>query len=159
MKIPAKYSGLVLNYNETFNVTISVPKATECFMFDLGKLFSGGILFNLILFLGRGIIPHLWIGFNFPLFVGRIGQISFGTIVWTMNWWYPSNGWIWTNGSNGEIKWEGWFFGNIDEITLDKDIEQLAYQGVNEFNGIWIDGYSEPPCFLGNAKEIRITYY
>jgi len=144
---------------ENFNCRIA-GKVTECFMFDLGKLFIGGILFNLILLLGRGIFPHLWTGFNFPLFVGRIGQISFGTIVWMMNWWFPSNGWIWTNGSNGEIKWEGWFFGNIDEITINKDIDKEAYVGVNEFKGIWIDriDYFEPPCFLGNAEQVKISY-
>jgi hypothetical protein len=144
--------------DENFNCQISGNVTSECTIFDVGELFMGGILFNLFLFFKRYLPSPPSSGDNLPFFVGRIGKISFGCLDRYNYMYFPSIGWVHTNGTNGVIKWEGEFFGNIGYINWGL-YNTKAYVGVNEFNGLWTQKGRPYPCyFLGNAEHVSITY-
>jgi hypothetical protein len=148
--------------DENFNCQIA-GTASRCFIFKLGWLFQGGLLYNLIQYLIR-YLGELWSWreYNLPYFEGRIGEISFGSGIWMYPSYFPSRGWVWTNGTNGVVEWEGEFYGNIDEHMVWEDhvgdVKEYVYIGVNEFEGLWIDERGKHPWFLGNAEHVSITY-
>jgi len=155
-------SGNIGNGDENFNCQIS-GTASNCFQGAMGRLFRGQLLFLFIyvllkLFFGRE---------NFPYFNGRISLICFGTnfIRYDDIHYYPSAGWVHTNGSNGVIKWKGTFYGNIDYFESEEEYppgyeyKEGLYQGVTEFNGVFIDPWLDGnPSFLGNAEHVKLSY-
>jgi len=142
--------------DENFNCKIA-GKAYGSLTWGNGRLFRGLFLFAFIKFL-MGVA-------NFPYFNGRIGRISFGHYDVDSDFYLPAEGWVHTNGSNGVIKWEGEFYGNIDywekvtEMPHGHIFTMGFYKGVHEFNGVFIDKYpTGVPNFLGNAEHVRLSY-
>jgi hypothetical protein len=136
--------------------------ADVCYMFNVGRLFMGGILFALILFYYRMKDGYLW---NFPNFNGRIGTLSVGSYDVDYDEYSPSYGWVHTNGTNGVIKWEGAFYGDIDyteivwEYPHGLTFTTGLYKGVHEFNGIWTQNSKWGPSnFIGNAEHVKLSY-
>jgi hypothetical protein len=144
------------NGDVNFNCQIS-GVASECLQGFLGRLFMGGLLFLFIQILIKLIGLD-----NVPFFIGRISYIALGAN-WDGDWYYPSRGWVHTNGTNGVIKWEGEFFGDIDYWEIENEHHGYEwtegfYKGVTEFNGLWIQIGQWSPCnFLGNAKHVKLS--
>jgi hypothetical protein len=100
---------------------------------------------------------------NYRYYLGKMNSICFGEYWSGYPYWYPSEGWVHTKGTNGVVKWEGEFYGGT------KDTEWLGgwvyeYQtwtfiGVKKFEGLFIDRwFQQPPCYLGNAYQVKIRY-
>jgi hypothetical protein len=152
---------------ENFDCIIA-GQTTNTYMFDLDKPFWNRWVEFWRNFAPPGPWPY-WIRVNFlRYYKGKIGQISFGYISNYQNGYieyFPSNGWVWTNGSNGKIKWEGALWGNIKCRYVTDDpifaVWETVHIGVKNFEGVFIDRkgpFSVPPCYLGNAEHVRFTY-
>jgi hypothetical protein len=152
------------NGNENFNCQISGTLSnSNCYHGTLGSLFRGRYLFLFI-----NILVYLFYGRNnLPYFKGRILEIIFGTnfIIYDAVDYYPAAGWVHSNGSNGVIKWEGRFYGNIDYREREEEnppgykFKEGIYIGVTEFNGVFIDSlYDNKVNFLGNAEHVSLSY-
>lgn len=64
----------------------------------------------------------------------------------------PTNGWIWTNGTNGVKSWEGDMFGKAGARIIDYwDGSNHNYIGVKEFTGICFGGK-----YFGHASHVKI---
>ena len=76
----------------------------------------------------------------------------------------PAVGWVWTNGVNGVVEWQGKFFGAIKE-TGDLDpfsgTETYWYIGANNFKGLYIttDIFEFDSYITGNARKVHIEPY
>jgi len=130
-------------------------ETTYTYMHDLNRIFLN-IILEFLRFLPFG---H---DYNFNYFNGKIGGISFGEFWYGYPYWYPSEGWVHTNGSNGVIKWEGEFYGarGIRQF-YGSTYESLTwvFMGVTNFEGLWIDRWNQhPPCYLGNADHVNLRY-
>jgi hypothetical protein len=151
------HSGDIGTIEENFNCKVS-GEATNCFMFDLPYPF-----WNFILEFIRNLWP-IWTEFNYHFLSGKIGYISFGMYDCddVDELWRPSKGWVNTNGTNGVINWEGEFRGNLKSRTVCVypafEIEIIVYMGVVNFEGIFTDKRGEPPCFIGNAEHVCLSY-
>jgi hypothetical protein len=129
-----------------FNCRIE-GNATECIEYPFGRLYMGNFLLNLLYFL-----------ITYPSLVGRLNQLSFGKLNQEPYQCWPSEGYVWTKGDNGVVKWGGEFFGNIGYIP--RGFTAKRYVGVNAFNGLFIEnvGYWGRDYFLGNAERVSMTY-
>ncbi len=93
--------------------------------------FEGGFSFEALLDMfihavinNRGLIAFLLlfsmiIRIFWPIELSIGKSISFGHQNWHFELggeFYPSKGWIWTNGSNGVKQWDGSFFGQISRV-------------------------------------------
>jgi hypothetical protein len=148
-------SGNFGNKGENFNCSIA-GQTTEAFMFDLANSLNNRILKFIRSFLGMFFIY----GYNFRFYEGEIGTISFGSFESYYNVYYPSKGWVHTDGSNGVVKWEGEFYGRLEPRYFhgfSYDIQTFVFTGVTNFNGLWINRWFRPPCYLGNAEHVRIS--
>jgi hypothetical protein len=148
-------SGNLGNADENFNCSIA-GQTTEAFMFDLANSLNNRILKFIRSFLGMFFIY----GYNFRFYEGEIGTISFGSFESYYNVYYPSKGWVHTDGSNGVVKWEGEFYGRLEPRYFhgfSYDIQTFVFTGVTNFNGLWINRWFRPPCYLGNAEHVRIS--
>jgi hypothetical protein len=150
--------------DENFNCQISGTLSnSNCYHGTLGSLFRGRFLFLFI-----NILVYLFYGrINLPYFKGRILEIIFGTnfIIYDAVDYYPAAGWVHSNGSNGVIKWDGRFYGNIDYWEREEEnppgykFKEGRYIGVTEFNGVFIDSlYDYKVNFLGNAEHVSLSY-
>jgi len=88
-------------------------------------------------------------------------SISFGHQNWHFELggeFYPSKGWIWTNGSNGVKQWDGSFFGQISRVEEYWGPIVLTYcVGTTEFKGIMIYPLSSGnDFFLGTASHVAV---
>jgi hypothetical protein len=134
-------------------------ETTLTFMHDLANPIKEYILE----FLFRGLLGW-FVGHdvNFQYYNGKIGSISFGTYERYYNpSFVPSEGWVWTNGMNGVIKWEGEFYGARGERQFYGEIYEYlvwVFDGVTNFEGLWIDRWFVPPCYLGYADHVNLRY-
>jgi len=72
---------------------------------------------------------------------------------------YPSEGSIWTNGTNGNIQWDGKLKGDIDVIFIEFSmLYRYYYKGINGFNGIQITS-NGTTVLLGFARRVKIKDY
>jgi hypothetical protein len=134
-------------------------ETTLTFMHDLANPIRNFILE----FLFRGLLGW-FVGHdvNFQYYNGKIGSISFGTYDKCYSPYYvPSEGWVWTDGTNGVVKWNGSFYGARGERQFyGPTYESLVwvFDGVTNFEGLWIDRWFVPPCYLGNAEHVNLRY-
>jgi len=73
---------------------------------------------------------------------------------------YPAVGWIYTNGTNGIIKWNGSLYGDLPVyyfLSLNWFIFFDFYPGIIGFSGIKIILPLLGSFYLGNAFEIKIS--
>ena len=88
----------------------------------------------------------------FPLKLG--GFLTYGTaehIPWTE--YYPSNGWVFTNGLNGKKTWDGPFYGDISKLDL---LYTSYYLGAIGFTGIKINPAGSG-FYLGSAFRVKLS--
>jgi hypothetical protein len=89
-------------------------------------------------------------------------SISVGRYRWTFEgptYTHPSEGWIWTNGTNGIKEWNGTLRGKIREFTIEQMYMGDVYQiGASGFCGIKITR-SGNPGFFGFARKVKIDYW
>jgi len=149
-----------LEVDENFNCRV-IGWTTNTIMFDLG-----GLLWNMILEEIRWL-PLFYFGwfYNFRYYEGKIGSIAFGSAEYggMGSDYSPAKGWVWTNGSNGIVKWNGSFYGkDVMDIIWYANLRWgiCAFGGVSNFNGLWIGGLLtwKPVYFIGNAEHVKITY-
>jgi hypothetical protein len=131
-------------------------------MFDLGRLLWNIILEEIIRFLFPLPPPMGW-NYNFRYYDGKIGSITLGSAEYggMGDDYSPAIGWVWTNGTNGIVKWNGSFYGKeVKDIYWDGNLREglCAFAGVSNFNGLWITGHVTPAYFVGNAEHVKITY-
>jgi hypothetical protein len=147
-----------LEGDENFNCRV-IGWVTNTNMFDINRLFLNIFLENIrfltLFYFGRF--------YNFRYYDGKIGSIAFGSAEYGgMGPDYsPAKGWVWTNGSNGIVKWNGSFYGkDVEEIIWEPNLRWgvCAFGGVSNFNGLWITGHVKPVYFIGNAEHVKITY-
>jgi len=78
-------------------------------------------------------------------------------------WDEPSEGWVWTNGINGTVRWKGSFYGELYRIKVSGGkpgfwIERFVYIGAEGFKGIVIGGVFtwgyRRARFLGHASHV-----
>jgi hypothetical protein len=79
------------------------------------------------------------------------------------NEYHPSVGWVWTNGSNGVVKWNGTLYGDLGSVKVWEDgwlrETYYVYKGVIDFEGLWIDSrFYNHEYFIGNAEHVKISY-
>jgi hypothetical protein len=109
------------------------------------------------------------LGFSFPRMFVNI-SISFGYKFWCEGAFigkFPSDGWVWTKGSNGEITYRGEnIWGKLGKKDYLKWIDfgvthfdnYLLYIGVKGFTGYRIGGLLS--CiFFGTAEQVNIIPY
>jgi len=149
------------NSDENFNCQIS-GATTETNMHDLAYPILNEILVSIRRICG---ILDIW-RFNFRYYDGEIGNISLGhyySWVYGGEIYYPAKGWVWTDGSNGIVKWEGKLYGTL-EIRLMwsegpwNEHEKGAYMGIRDFEGLWIWRLLKPGYLLGNAEHVSLSY-
>jgi hypothetical protein len=157
-RMTLKEAKQLITSEENFNCRIA-GETTRTFIWDLGISFWNKIL-ELFRWQTLG-----WREYNFPYYKGEIGFISFGEYhIDDYGWdkYYPCKGWVWTNGTNGVIKWSGNFRGGLGyrEVYYDGHFGTGVdvYKGVKNFKGIFVDKWGEPPCYLGNAEHVKIIY-
>jgi hypothetical protein len=105
---------------------------------------------------------------NLRLYVGKIGSISIGNVDFERGpyfYYYPAEGWIHTDGTNGVVEWEGTLYGDLEirNMWWDDwlDVGSWACMGIVDFEGLWIQNRfrSHTPVYLlGNAQHVNITY-
>ena len=72
---------------------------------------------------------------------------------------YPSEGSIWTNGTNGNIQWDGLLKGDIDVVFYEFSfMYDYYYIGIKGFNGIQIT-INGTTVLLGFARQVKIRNY
>jgi len=70
------------------------------------------------------------------------------------NLYYPSQGWVWTRGLNGQKKWNGSFVG---DVYFFNGIEEKYYMGAIGFSGFTMKRISNGEVlFLGTALRITV---
>jgi hypothetical protein len=99
---------------------------------------------------------------NYQFYLGKMNGIGFGEFWNGYGEWYPSKGWVHTDGTNGVIKWEGEFYGAKGAKPFRGfvyEYQEWIYIGVENFEGLFIDRwFQKPPCYLGNSEHVRLTY-
>ena len=100
---------------------------------------------------------------NYRHYLGKMNSICFGEFWSGYPYWYPSKGWVHTNGTNGVVKWEGEFYGGAKGAEwlggFVYEYQVWTYIGVKKFEGLFIDRWlQQPPCYLGNAVQVKIRY-
>jgi hypothetical protein len=145
--------------DENFDCRV-IGWTTETFMFKLDKPFWDKLLEwcrNFLHFYG-------WKEYNYRYYNGKIGSISISWHVQSILYdyvYYPSKGWVWTNGSNGVVKWNGTLYGDFGSVNVWEDnwYTYYVYKGVNDFEGLWIDSrFYNHVYFIGNAEHVKIRY-
>jgi hypothetical protein len=72
---------------------------------------------------------------------------------------FPSDGWIWTIGSNGIKIWNGEFIGKLDNVDVSLVAASYLFRGVKGFFGIQIHNLKkDKTSFLGFARRVNIEY-
>ena len=159
-KMTVEEAKQLVTSEENFNCKIA-GETTETYMFDLDNPFWNRFLEFLRNFYILLVFDD-WNPINLLYYEGEIGQISFGRTIAEYGDRYPTKGWIWTKGTSGVVKWEGEFYGDIKRRLVYEDvwydIQEYVYEGVKNFEGLFIDKRGEPPCYLGNAEYVSITY-
>ncbi len=123
---------------------------TDYTMFD--GFFSTLLLILSFLFIGLDIFVLLWMSSyyftnSFPLSLSQTVSLGVQGVQWT----YPANGWVFTNGLTGVKKWEGNIIGDICLGILDEFI------GVTGFTGIKItNSDSNYVYYMGFARRVKI---
>ncbi len=91
------------------------------------------------------------------------GYICFGMVGEHIGW-FPSDGWIYTNGLQGKWKYEGSFYGWLGDgawFTVNRWL-RIYFEAVNGFRGIVIGGawpFTTGICiFIGHADNVRISH-
>jgi hypothetical protein len=66
---------------------------------------------------------------------------------------HPSDIWVWTNGSNGVVKWDGELYGKLGYrgIGLIARYDFIVYRGATNFSGIHIG-----QNFFGSCSHISL---
>jgi len=80
------------------------------------------------------------------------GIITFGfsfTDPWYDTTYRPSEGWIYTNGQNGIIKWNDTFYGHLEEELIGFYVGATGYTGIK----IWLPFNT---FFLGFASKVKL---
>ena len=78
---------------------------------------------------------------------------------------HPSVGWIWTDGRNGVVEWNGGFYGGMYKISEygvdDGYSDYFYYIGASFFRGVRIivNIVSETFYILGNAGKVHLEPY
>jgi hypothetical protein len=145
--------------DENFNCSIS-GQTTHTYSFGLKNLLNLDRFFlNFIL----GFLRLYDVADNYRYYLGKINSICFGEYWSGYPYWYPSNGWVHTNGTNGVVKWEGKFYGGAKGTEwlggFVYEYQTWTFIGVKKFEGLFIDLWSQqPPCYLGNAEYVKIRY-
>jgi len=151
-------SGNIGNADENFDCRV-IGWTTKTFMFDLARP-----LMDFLLEFGR--IGMCWYEKNLMYYKGKMGYISFSNNWWDFweDYYHHSHGWVWTNGTNGVVKWEGKLYGNITSRIIwggggfDRLNVEL-YMGVKDFTGIFFDSpFEDHVYFVGNAAHVKISY-
>lgn len=123
---------------------------TDYTMFD--GFFSTLFLILCFLFIGLEIFVVLWMGTHyfsnfFPLSLGQTISLGVQGVQWT----YPANGWVFTNGLTGVKKWEGNIIGDICLGILDELIGVTGFTGIKIRNSGTNDVY-----YMGFARRVKI---
>jgi len=53
----------------------------------------------------------------------------------------PSKGWVWTNGSNGIVEWEGDLYGDLGKYIWYREEAVRNFRGINIFTGKWVQKF------------------
>jgi hypothetical protein len=143
---------------ENFNCKIA-GETTHTYMCDLGNEFLNDILERIR---NPKLFFLIWRPFNLPYYLGKIGYIAFSRYEYGFgpyDYYDRAFGWVFTNGSNGVVTWRGHIRGDlfIRVVWADIDIVEI-FMGVKDFNGLFIDKYDKPPCYLGNAEHVNLVY-
>jgi hypothetical protein len=73
-----------------------------------------------------------------------------------MPFWYPAEGWLYTNGLNGMKNWSGRMWGNISLYRMNYGMFEF-YPGALGFSGIKIGLPSSNSFYLGHAITVKVT--
>jgi hypothetical protein len=144
--------------NENFDCRV-IGWTTKTFMFDLARPFM-----DFLLEFGR--YGMCWYEKNLIYYKGKMGFISLSNYWWDFweDYYHLTKGWVWTNGTNGVVKWEGTLFGNIISRTIwggggYTRLNVELYMGVKDFTGLFIDSpFNNHVYFVGNAAHVKISY-
>ncbi|MHA1171638.1 MAG: hypothetical protein ACTSQ3_06135 [Candidatus Heimdallarchaeota archaeon] len=71
---------------------------------------------------------------------------------------YPAEGWVWTQGLNGDKSWNGTFYGSIRGLRSPFYAYHTDYIGVTGFLGIKLTRDDGKQFFLGSALRVEIDY-
>jgi len=132
------------------NLFCLIAGNTDYTIFD--GFFSKLFLTLSFLFIGVEIFILFWMGANYfsnflPIGIGQVISLGVQGVQWT----YPANGWIFTNGLTGIKKWEGEIIGAIRQGPLDELI------GVTGFIGIKIRNFDSNDVFyFGFACRVKV---
>lgn len=75
------------------------------------------------------------------------------------SYYYPSDGYIWTYGTNGNIQWDGLLKGDIDSVLINIVYSYYRYfRGIKGFSGIQIS-LNDTTVFFGFARQVKIRNY
>jgi hypothetical protein len=145
--------------DENFDCRV-IGWTTKTFMFDLARPLLG-------LLLAFGQYGGMrWYEYNLMFYRGKMGFISFSNYWWDFweDYYHRTNGWVWTNGTNGVVKWEGTLYGNISSRIVwggggYTRLNVELYMGVKNFTGIFFDSpFNNHVYFVGDAEHVKITY-
>jgi len=109
-------------------------------------------------------LPTLFIDVFFPhLYDSRTnGNMTFGVYIHNFEHDdvdHPSEGWVWTDGSNGVIKWEEPVYGQIKTIRVGDENWDIIYYdyyvGAVDFKGIKLRSL-EGSFFIGRASHVAL---
>jgi len=123
-----------------------------------GLTFLEGI-FNMLLmtfFIPASLLFRMSVIFSLPLCVGSFVTFGYRTSDPVQNHYYPSEGWVWTNGLNGIKEWNGTFVGDIWFFNSYYPPEVTKYYvGAVGFTGIKIGGgLNRDAFFLGTTLQV-----
>jgi hypothetical protein len=89
-------------------------------------------------------------------------DIAFGTDYYTGKggFIFPASGWVWTQGDNGIVEWDGTYYGQLGE--RDVFLFTHSYAGAINFSGVRIKilhpFFGFPSYYFGYAKHVSLDY-
>jgi len=72
--------------------------------------------------------------------------------------WYPASGYVYTNGLNGNISWNGEFYGQLSSDYYTRGFSYTV-AGVKDFRGFHFSNFKAGICYyFGYAKHVKLGY-
>jgi hypothetical protein len=141
--------GLIMSFASFLTLYLLILHTLPLPVFDL-------ITCLMLYFLGAGVFfsdlsPLM---FKSTVGIGCFSPMGPGGVA--MPFWYPAEGWLYTNGLNGMKNWSGRMWGNISLYRMNYGMFEF-YPGALGFSGIKIGLPSSNSFYLGHAITVKVT--